>query len=451
MSLWVCDQLWIACVLHLDVVAWRPDTAPTMTENGTDSKLAVETNASLKDALCAQQQLLQKLHHELEVERESSATAASEALAMILRLQGEKAAVKMESVQYKRLAEEKMYHAEESMEIFEDLIYQKEIEIANLDYQVQAYRYKLASLGLEEIGSNEIKFPENLLQLNETSITETSPENLSRRNSAPPKLLKIAYLKRGNLERNRSASPDSDMVSNKVEESGRLDESQPSIVSEKQTDGSISSYWDQIQKLDKIVEEMAGEQYLSLRSRSSSAQSLKKSDDEIKSDACSLSVLDVFEVPETNENLVSREMQAKDNGKSIFKCEHKVEKLLNFPEDPMNLKYNDMKVFLPRDNTVVDCHMAINIPATDVVESQGSSQQVNTTTEITEGEGQDVRSQEVSTTGREEVLRLLYEINEKLDSIQSEIRSGKPEKKKSSPNFDLPMLQLTEAMLHFWL
>ncbi|XP_071725012.1 uncharacterized protein [Rutidosis leptorrhynchoides] len=435
------------------------NTAPTMTENNKDSNIAVESssNASLKEALFAQQQLLQKLYNELEVERESSATAASEALAMILRLQGEKAAVKMESEQYKRLSEEKMYHAEESMEIFEDLIYQKEIEIANLDYQVQAYRYRLSSLGLEEVGSNAIKFPENLLQLNETSVTETSPENLSRRNSAPPKLIKMAYLKRGNLERNRSVSPES--------ESEKLDESQQSIESDKQMDGSISSYWDQLRKLDKIVEEIAGDQYPSLKGRSSrssdalsqlnesdQAKSSKKLvDEEINSDACSLNVLDVFEVPETNENIVTREKQSKLNGKSVVGFENKVEKLVNLSTDVMTLKQNDMKMFLPRDNIVVDCRMEIDRASTDVVESQGSSQLANITTEITQGEGQDVISQEVSNTEREDIMRLLNKINEKLDCIQSEIRNGKTESKKSTPDFDLPMLQLTEAMLHFWL
>ncbi|GKB36900.1 zein-binding domain-containing protein [Tanacetum coccineum] len=180
--------------------------------------MVVETSTTLKDTLCVQQQLLQKLYNELEVEREALCYSHHEALAMILRLQGEKAAVKMEAEHYKRLSEEKMYHAEESMELFEDLIQQKEMEIANLDYQLS----------------------------DTSSVAETSPETLLRRNSAPPKLLKLAYLKRGNLERNRSVSPDSDMVSKKVEESERKDESNQNLDSWKQMDGSISSYWDQI-------------------------------------------------------------------------------------------------------------------------------------------------------------------------------------------------------------
>ncbi|CAB4288887.1 unnamed protein product [Prunus armeniaca] len=95
---------------------------------------------ALTEALYAQQQLLQKLYSELDQEREASSTAADEALSMILRLQGEKSAMKMEASQYKRLAEEKICHAEEALAIFEDLIYQKEMEIASLEFQLQAYR-----------------------------------------------------------------------------------------------------------------------------------------------------------------------------------------------------------------------------------------------------------------------------------------------------------------------
>ncbi|XP_076908695.1 uncharacterized protein LOC143565679 isoform X3 [Bidens hawaiensis] len=362
------------------------------------------TGASLKEAIFTQQQLLQKLYNELEVEREFSATAASEALAMILRLQGEKAAVKMESEHYKRLAEEKIYHAEESMEIFEELIHQKEMEIANLDYQVQAYRYKLSSLGLEDSGLHETKFPESLLQIGEK---ETSPESLLRRNSAPPKLFKMAYLKRINLERNRSVSPESDIE--------RSDESHHNLDSDKQT------YWEQIRKLDKIVEEMTKE--------SENGQKQQKSTDEMVLDACNLSVLDVFEVPETNENL--------DIGKSILEDENKIEKVSTFIEDQDSIKSFEKTLFLnKKDNIVVDCRMAVN-----VVEGEGSSQQVSTS-EITEGDA-NVRE--------DEMLKLLYEINRKLDCIQAANENGKIEEAKPSSNYDLPMLQLQEAMLHFWM
>ncbi|KAF8093817.1 hypothetical protein N665_0377s0027 [Sinapis alba] len=102
------------------------------------------------ETMRAQQELLQKITHELDAEREASSSAASEALSMILRLQGEKAALEMEASQYKRMAEEKMCHAETSLTLFEDLIYRKEMEIASLEFQVQAYRCKLLSLGCSD-------------------------------------------------------------------------------------------------------------------------------------------------------------------------------------------------------------------------------------------------------------------------------------------------------------
>ncbi|KAI3814689.1 hypothetical protein L1987_14333 [Smallanthus sonchifolius] len=237
--------------------------------------MEVEPNGkSLKDALCAQQRLLQKLYHELDVEREAAATAASEAMSLILRLQGEKAAVKMEAEKYKRLAEEKMNHAEESMETFEEIMCQKEMEIASLDYQVQAYRYKLLRLGFDDLGVHEVKFPKD-----------------------------------------RSITEDSDMIAKVVEESLRDDEHNQNFDLGIKTEGScvdISSYLEQIRELDKVVEQMVGDQYLcstfAKTSRCSSipsklneldlAPSIQKpTDEKISSDACSPSVCDVFEVP----------------------------------------------------------------------------------------------------------------------------------------------------------
>ncbi|KAK6156634.1 hypothetical protein DH2020_010882 [Rehmannia glutinosa] len=229
--------------------------------------------SALKDTLCAQQKLLQKLYNELDAEREASATAASEALSVILRLQGEKAAVKMEAEQYKRLAEEKMCHAEESFAIIEDIIYQKEMEVAALDYQVQAYRYKLLSMGCADPGGGENKFPENLLQRNESLSGDTS---LSRRNSAPV-LLKY---KKAMIERESSLSPEMDLVSKSVEELTGGEINDVASDSDKKTDnnnstnGGIVSYGEQIRKLEIRVKEIAGANYTSSRNEIRSPSSL---------------------------------------------------------------------------------------------------------------------------------------------------------------------------------
>ncbi|KAL4397729.1 hypothetical protein AHAS_Ahas01G0221000 [Arachis hypogaea] len=63
-----------------------------MVETSTASPMAEADITAMKETLRAQQILLQQLHAELDQEREASATAASEAMDMILRLQGEKAA-----------------------------------------------------------------------------------------------------------------------------------------------------------------------------------------------------------------------------------------------------------------------------------------------------------------------------------------------------------------------
>ncbi|XP_073104310.1 uncharacterized protein [Elaeis guineensis] len=115
--------------------------------------------AVLKEALCNQYIIIKKLYMELEEEREASATAASESLSMILRLQREKAVEKMEARQYKRMAEEKMHHADECLAILKEIMQQKEMEISILKYQLQAYKPKLLTgLNNGEIGTSESLF-----------------------------------------------------------------------------------------------------------------------------------------------------------------------------------------------------------------------------------------------------------------------------------------------------
>ncbi|XLU98478.1 myosin-binding protein 7-like [Arachis hypogaea] len=104
-----------------------------MVETRTASLMEEADITAMKETHRAQHTPLQQLHAELDQEKEASATAASEAMDMILRLQGKKAAVKMEASHYKRMAEEKIGHAEETLEVFEELMYQKEIENTTLE------------------------------------------------------------------------------------------------------------------------------------------------------------------------------------------------------------------------------------------------------------------------------------------------------------------------------
>ncbi|KAG5126531.1 hypothetical protein JHK82_027366 [Glycine max] len=105
---------------------------------------------ALREMVSMQQRTIQDLNAELDEERNSSSTAANEAMSMILRLQREKAEVQMEARQFKRFAEEKMTHDQEELLSLEDLLYKREQIIQSLTCEVQAYKHRLMSFGLTE-------------------------------------------------------------------------------------------------------------------------------------------------------------------------------------------------------------------------------------------------------------------------------------------------------------
>lgn len=86
------------------------------------------------------------LNLELEKERSAASTAADEAMAMILRLQKEKAEIAMESKQYHRMIEEKSVYDAEEMEILKEIIVRRERENHVLLQEVEMYKQMLGSL-----------------------------------------------------------------------------------------------------------------------------------------------------------------------------------------------------------------------------------------------------------------------------------------------------------------
>ncbi|KAM0056323.1 putative GTD-binding domain-containing protein [Helianthus debilis subsp. tardiflorus] len=84
------------------------------------------------------------LYVELEKERNASASAADEAMSMILRLQEEKAVVKMESRQYQRMIEEKSAYDAEEMNILKEIVLRREREKHFLEKQVEAFRQMIS-------------------------------------------------------------------------------------------------------------------------------------------------------------------------------------------------------------------------------------------------------------------------------------------------------------------
>lgn len=99
----------------------------------------------LKRQVDHDRKLLGALYKELEEERNASAIATSQSMAMITRLQEEKAALHMEALQYLRMMEEQSEYDMEALEKTNDLLADKEKEMQDLEYELLFYREKFPS------------------------------------------------------------------------------------------------------------------------------------------------------------------------------------------------------------------------------------------------------------------------------------------------------------------
>jgi hypothetical protein len=109
-------------------------------ESYGDGVLSVER---LVSALRAERKNLQNLYVELEEERSASAIAANQTMAMINRLQEEKAAVQMEASQYQRMMEEQSEYDQEALQLMNELVVKREIEKQELERELEVYRRKI--------------------------------------------------------------------------------------------------------------------------------------------------------------------------------------------------------------------------------------------------------------------------------------------------------------------
>ncbi|GLU12269.1 hypothetical protein SLE2022_289640 [Rubroshorea leprosula] len=93
---------------------------------------------------------LMALYMELDEERSASAIAANNAMAMITRLQAEKAAVQMEALQYQRMMEEQAEYDQEALQAMNNLLSKRNEEIKELEAELEAYRVKYGCLREDE-------------------------------------------------------------------------------------------------------------------------------------------------------------------------------------------------------------------------------------------------------------------------------------------------------------
>ncbi|KAM3314379.1 hypothetical protein ACQJBY_033300 [Aegilops geniculata] len=97
----------------------------------------------LRSALQAERKTLSAMYAELEEERNAAAIATNQTMAMINRLQEEKAAMQMEALQYQRMMEEQSEYDQEAMQLLTELVTKREREKQELERELELCKQKV--------------------------------------------------------------------------------------------------------------------------------------------------------------------------------------------------------------------------------------------------------------------------------------------------------------------
>ncbi|KQK10013.1 hypothetical protein BRADI_2g51510v3 [Brachypodium distachyon] len=100
------------------------------------------------------------LCRELEEERNAAAIAASQALAMITRLQDEKAAMQMEASHYQRMMDEQAEYDSQALVEANELLAQREQQVEELEAELENYRTKFGDGGPTEKQDTQVPLKE---------------------------------------------------------------------------------------------------------------------------------------------------------------------------------------------------------------------------------------------------------------------------------------------------
>ncbi|KAH0860684.1 hypothetical protein HID58_088945 [Brassica napus] len=109
----------------------------------TDGDDPIRTIERLKETVRSEQEALRGLYAELEEERSASAIAANQTMAMITRLQEEKAKVQMEALQYHRMMEEQAEYDQEALQLLNHLMVKREKEKEELQRELDVCKAKV--------------------------------------------------------------------------------------------------------------------------------------------------------------------------------------------------------------------------------------------------------------------------------------------------------------------
>lgn len=100
----------------------------------------------LRRKIRSDQKALMDLSLELDEERSASDIATNNAMAMITRLQAEKASVQMEASQYQRMMEEQAQYDQEAIQMLRDILMKRSDEMKSVEAELENYRYKYGIL-----------------------------------------------------------------------------------------------------------------------------------------------------------------------------------------------------------------------------------------------------------------------------------------------------------------
>ncbi|KAJ8558131.1 hypothetical protein K7X08_004897 [Anisodus acutangulus] len=135
------------------------------------------------------QSYINALFKELEEERSASAIAANQAMAMITRLQEEKASLHMEALQYLRMMEEQAEYDMEALERANDLLAEREKELQDLEEDLELYRSNFPD---EIVAEKESKNLKGEKVINENHSLEHVENKLS--GSSESKTIKVSKI-----------------------------------------------------------------------------------------------------------------------------------------------------------------------------------------------------------------------------------------------------------------
>ncbi|KAJ0755052.1 putative myosin-binding protein [Helianthus annuus] len=137
------------------------------------------TLKQLKKQARLDRKALQSLSMELEEERSASAVAANNAMAMITRLQAEKASVQMEALQYQRMMEEQAQYDQEAIQILQDMLAKRDEQVRVMESELESYREKygdVRKVGMDECEAEADEYYHEWRSQTSSFFGEKSPE-----------------------------------------------------------------------------------------------------------------------------------------------------------------------------------------------------------------------------------------------------------------------------------